>query len=433
MKEIKKYEKPKKLDYRILILKALCKNFKICKSFLQQKTATKLKRFSQHLRSDPNNQKFQKYVTKFEKKLKIVKSLDSKSTKAAAFVYCKFDLKLNFDQIKTEISKLIEQDTDELVKEVFSQFEHEENDNMANYLVFYKRLKKKPQKRFVEARDQALKMIQQIKEKKEIKKMRKKGQIENKLIKKGEGNGNGKKESGLNDDREVIANTDSEEEENDKMIKETNFQNPKEGVKESTQEKLNKNDKSTTKVKITQDLKEKTKQQTEVNPIKQETNQKPKTKNNPKIELKEDNGSDLEIDNGSDLEDDVESEENDNSDSDQHITKKPKKDSTNFKPIESKEALMENIDKIIGGSTFFPRNRQKNEIVKVKPEFEKKPIATYPHKNDRNNRSKIHKNDKKPKFISKKDAPDVHPSYLSKLNTRIEQSKKKFEGEIFEI
>ena len=101
--------------------------------------------------------------------------------------------------------------------------------------------------------------------------------------------------------------------------------------------------------------------------------------------------------------------------------------------VESKEALMENIDKIIGGSTFFPRNRQKNEIVKVKPEFEKKPIATYPHKNDRNNRSKIHKNDKKPKFISKKDAPDVHPSYLSKLNTRIEQSKKKFEGEIFEI
>ena len=171
--------KRKQIDYRILVLRNLFKVFKLCKSFIQQKIATKLKKFSFLLKSDPKNEKFLKSFKKFEKKIQVIKSLKSKDVKAAAFTFARFDLKLNFDPITGVISEMLEQDSEVLVAEIFAQFENEETEKQ-NYLIFYQHIKEKPQKRFTEAKEQALKLITQVKEKKEAKIIRKRKQISNK-------------------------------------------------------------------------------------------------------------------------------------------------------------------------------------------------------------------------------------------------------------
>lgn len=181
MKDLKdlKTLKKKQIDYRVIILKNLFKVFKICKSFTQQKIATKLKKTSSLLKSDPENEKLKKSFRKFENKIQMIKSLNSEMTKSAAFVYAKFDLKLNFDPIKEKVSELLESDMDELVKDIFSQFE-KEGVEKKSYLLFYQHMKEKPQKRFTEIKEQSLKLINDIKNRKDAKRIRKQNQISKK-------------------------------------------------------------------------------------------------------------------------------------------------------------------------------------------------------------------------------------------------------------
>lgn len=172
--------KRKFVDYRLLVLRTLCKAFKTCKSFIQQKLASKVKKFSGLRASDPSNEKHQKSFAKFEKKLQIIKALDAKAVKAAAFIYAKFDFKLNFDTVKAQVEEVLEQDVDQLVADVFAQFENE-NTPKQPYLVLYHQMKEKPQKTFKEAKDQSFKLIKQVKDRKEAKKLRSKDRQHRKL------------------------------------------------------------------------------------------------------------------------------------------------------------------------------------------------------------------------------------------------------------
>lgn len=173
----------------MIVLKNLCKVFKVCKSFIQQKIASKLKKFSNLMKKDPENEKFSKGFAKFEKKLQMVKSLDSKAVKAAAFCYAKFDFKLNFEAIKEQTEQIIEQDMNVLVSEVFEQFE-KENEPKKNYLLLYQQMKEKPQARFKEVKEEALKLIKQVKSRKESKLQRMKERKERKKELKSKGNAN---------------------------------------------------------------------------------------------------------------------------------------------------------------------------------------------------------------------------------------------------
>lgn len=138
------------------------------------------------MKNDPKNEKFSKGFSKFERKLQMVKSLDSKAVKAAAFCYAKFDLKLNFEAIKEQTEQIIEQDLNELVKDVFEQFE-KENEPKKNYLLLYQQMKEKPQARFKEVKEEALKLIKQVKGRKEAKLQRMKERKERKLELKSKG------------------------------------------------------------------------------------------------------------------------------------------------------------------------------------------------------------------------------------------------------
>ena len=341
MKEVRPHER-KQTDYRILILRKMCKNFKLCKSFLQQKLATKLKHFGGLLKSDPNNPKFQKYLSKFERKMKDVKSMNSQSIKAAAFVFCRFDLKLNFDQIGKDVSAIIDQEVDGLVEEVFKQLGNDGNEeSLSNYLNFYKRIKKKSPKKFSEAKDEALRLIEKVRAKKDSRKLRKKTQLQNKLSRRQEGQADrGEEGSDLVED----GGSSCQEEEPE-------LQSP---GKEAGEGK--KRDKS-----------------------KQRGADKAQQANDAQ-----------------------------------------------------KEQLIEDIDKIIKTSTFFPRNRPNKE--RPKKEVKAVPEAKeFPHKNDRLKRAEARRIKKGNSKKREPERTDLHPSYQSKLATRLEQSNKRFEGEVFDL
>ena len=178
--------KSKHEDFRLVALRSLCKAFKVSKSFIQQKLASKVKKFSHLLKNDPKNEKFSKSFQKFEKKLQTIKSLDSPAVKAAAFIYAQFDLKLNFDSVTDRVQELLGRDVDGLVKEVFAQV-GQEGGPKSNYLKLYEHVKEKPQKKFKEAKEKIQKLIGLVQHKKESRKIKKKSREQRKLGARNEG------------------------------------------------------------------------------------------------------------------------------------------------------------------------------------------------------------------------------------------------------
>jgi hypothetical protein len=171
------------VNYRITVLRTLIKAMKETKSFMQQKTATKMKRASLKLKSDPTDQKAQKSFRKFEKKLQFIKNIHSPETRAAAFLYSKFDFEINFDSVKDKVIEMIETDPEELILNVFRQLKDESIQKEA-YLLFYQLLKEKPQKRFTDAVQNLRTFADRIENTKESKKIRKRSQVKRKLEKK---------------------------------------------------------------------------------------------------------------------------------------------------------------------------------------------------------------------------------------------------------
>lgn len=172
--------KAKPEDYRLVVFRTLCKTFKVCKSFIQQKLASKVKKFSHLSQKDPSNDKFRKSFQKFERKLQAIKSLNAQAVKAAAFVYAKFDLNLNFDPLRERVEEVLERDVEELVAEVFAQVEKTDGEKAA-FLKLYEHIKEKPQKAFKEAKEKVTKLIGHVKHKKETQKIKKKSREQRKL------------------------------------------------------------------------------------------------------------------------------------------------------------------------------------------------------------------------------------------------------------
>jgi hypothetical protein len=170
------------LNYRLTVLRVLMKSAKETKSFIQQKTATKMKQASQKLKNDPTDQKSQKSFAKFEKKLQLIKTVHGPEIRAASFIYAKFDFEINFDSVKDKVAQMIETDPDELVKKVFEQLK-DENAQKEPYLLFYQILKEKPHKRFSETVKNLKSFVEKHQQHKESKKIKKKVQIKKKLAK----------------------------------------------------------------------------------------------------------------------------------------------------------------------------------------------------------------------------------------------------------
>jgi len=173
---------PAPLNYRLTVLRVLMKVAKETKSFIQQKTATKMKKASQKIKNDPTDQKAQKSFAKFEKKLQLIKTIHGPEIRAAAFIYAKFDFEINFDSVKDKVTKMMETDPDELVKRVFEQLK-DENSVKEPYLLFYQILKEKPHKRFTDTVKNLRKFVEKHENWKDSKKIKKKAQIQNKLAK----------------------------------------------------------------------------------------------------------------------------------------------------------------------------------------------------------------------------------------------------------